>query len=258
MHGMAPQRGEIEAVAASLQASPPSADILICLLARLISRAVRTVAGRIAVGAADCSSEIAGAFTGDLSAEVLKDVGASAVIRQRRQHHGATDAIGAAKAKAARRAGLSVIICFGETNSQRLAGNALSACGDQIGLSVSEGMTASGTAIGYAPLWPIGSGHMPTFEQIIKVHAHIRERLAARLGTGGKKVRILYGGSVKPSSAHAILVLPEVGGVLVDGASPKSADFKTMFVAVPAVANHELAGFPIESVPNRSRCKEQP
>ena len=239
MNGLAPQLGEIEAIAASVKATPPSADILICLPATLIARAVQTAAGRIAIGGEDCSTEIAGAFTGDLSAEMLKGAGASAVIvghSERRQHHGETDAIVAAKAKAARRAGLLAIICIGETKSQRLAGKALSVCGDQIAGSVPEGMTASDTAIGYEPLWAIGSGHMPTPEEIIEVHAHIRECLAARLGTEGKKVRILYGGSVKPSNARAILALPEVGGVLVGGASLKAADFETIFGAVSAVA----------------------
>lgn len=239
MHGMAPQLGEIEVVAASMQATPPSADVLICLPATLIARAVQTAAGRIAIGGQDCSAEVAGAFTGDISAEMLKDAGASAVIvghSERRQHHGETDAIVAAKAKAARRAGLLAIICIGETDSQRRAGKALSVCGDQIAGSVPEGMTASDTAIGYEPLWAIGSGHMPTPEQIIEVHAHIRECLAARLGAEGKKVRILYGGSVKPSNARAILALPEVGGVLVGGASLKAADFQAIFRAVPVMA----------------------
>ncbi len=239
MHGMAPQLGEIEAVAASVEATPPSADVLICLPATLIARAVRTAARRIAIGGEDCSAEMAGAFTGDLSAEMLKDAGASAVIvghSERRQHHGETDGVVAAKAKAARRAGLLAIICIGETHSQRLAGNALSVCGDQIAGSVPEGMTSSDTAIGYEPLWAIGSGHMPTSEEIIEVHAHIRVCLVARLGTEGKKVRILYGGSVKPFNAGAILALPEVGGVLVGGASLKAADFKAIFRAIPPTA----------------------
>ena len=239
MHGMAPQLSEIEAVAASVAATPPSANVLICLPATLIARAVRTAARRIAIGGEDCSAEIAGAFTGDLSAEMLKDAGASAVIvghSERRQHHGETDGIVAAKAMAARRAGLLAIICIGETHSQRLAGNALSVCGDQIAGSVPEGMTSSNTAIGYEPLWAIGSGHMPTSQEIIEVHSHTRECLAARLGKEGKKVRILYGGSVKPSNARAILALPEVGGVLVGGASLKAADFKAIFRAIPVTA----------------------
>ncbi len=241
MHGMAPQLGEIEAVAASVKATSPSADVLICLPATLVARAAQTAAGRIAIGGEDCSPEIAGAFTGELSPEMLNDAGACAVNvghSERRQQHGETDAIVAAKAKAkaAQRGGLLAIICIGETNAQRLASHALSVCGNQITGSVPEGMTSSGIAIGYEPLWAIGSGNMPTPEQIIEVHAHIRECLAARLGTEGKKVRNLYGGSVKPSNARAILTLPEVGGVPVGGASLKAADFEAIFRAVPVIA----------------------
>jgi triosephosphate isomerase len=238
MHGMAPQLGEIEAVAASVKATPAPADVLICLPATLIARAVQTAAGRIAIGGEDCSPELAGAFTGDISAEMLQDAGASAVIvghSERRQHHGETDALVAAKAKAARRAGLLAIICIGETKTQRLAGEALSVVGDQIAGSVPEGMTSSDTVIAYEPLWAIGSGHTPTPTEIIEVHSHIRGCLAARLGPEGKKVRILYGGSVKPSNARTILALPEVGGALVGGASLKAAEFEAIFKAVPAM-----------------------
>ena len=239
MNGLAAQLGEIETIAASAKATPPLADILICPPATLIARAAQTAAGRIAIGGENCHTEIAGAFTGDVSAEMLKDAGASAVIvghSERRQHHGETDAIVAAKAKAARRAGLLAVICIGETKSQRLDGKALSVCGDQIAGSVPDGMTASVAAIGYEPLWAIGTGHMPTSEEIAEMHAHIRQCLLARLGADGKKVRILYGGSVKPSNAHDILVLPEVGGALVGGASLKAADFEAIFRAVSAKA----------------------
>ena len=239
MHGLAPQLGEIEAIAIFAKAAPTFADILICLPATLIARAVQTAAGRIAIGGEDCHTEITGAFTGDISAEMLKDAGASAVIvghSERRQHHGETDAIVAAKARAARRAGLLAIICIGETKSQRLDGKALSVCGDQIAGSVPDDMTASAVTIGYEPLWAIGSGHMPTSEEIAEMHAHIRQCLAVRLGTEGKEVRILYGGSVKPSNARDILALPEVGGALVGSASLKATDFEGIFRAVSANA----------------------
>ena len=239
MHGLAPQLGEIDAIAASVRASPPFADILICLPATLIARAVQTADGGIAIGGEDCSTEIAGAFTGDISAEMLKDAGASAVIvghSERRQHHGETDAIVAAKARAARRAGLLAIICIGETKSQRLDGKALSVCGDQIAGSVPEGMTASAIAIGYEPLWAIGTGHTPTSEQIAEVHATSASALSRVWARKGKEVRILYGGSVKPSNAREILALPEVGGALVGGASLKAADFEAIFRAVSAKA----------------------
>lgn len=239
MHGMSPQIDEIEAVAMSMKATQPPADVLICLPATLIARAVHAADGHFDVGGEDCSPEIAGAFTGDVSAEMLKDAGACAVLvghSERRQHHGETDADVAARAEAARRAGLLAIICIGETNSQRLAGKALAVCGEQIAGSVPEGMTASDAAIGYEPLWAIGSGRMPTIEEIIEVHAHIRKSLVARLGAQGKKVRILYGGSVKPTNARTILALPEVGGVLVGGASLKAADFNAIVGAVPVRA----------------------
>lgn len=237
MNGLAAQLGEIETIAASAKATPPLADILICPPATLIARAAQTAAGRIAIGGENCHTEIAGAFTGDVSAEMLKDAGASAVIvghSERRQHHGETDAIVAAKAKAARRAGLLAMICIGETKSQRLDGKALSVCGEQIAGSVPESMTSSAIAIGYEPLWAIGTGDTPTSEEIAEVHAHIRECLVARLGAEGKKVRILYGGSVKPANASEILALPEVGGALVGGASLKAADFEAIFRAVSA------------------------
>src|ERR1700722_9704255 len=169
MHGLAPQLGEIEAIAASVKATPPFADILICLPATLIARAAQTAGGRIAIGGEDCSAEVSGAFTGDISAELLKGAGAAAVIvghSERRQHPDETDAIVAAKAKAARRAGLLAIVCVGETNAQRADGKALSVCGDQIAGSVPEGMTSSDVGIGYEPLWAIGSGHLPTSEEI--------------------------------------------------------------------------------------------
>jgi triosephosphate isomerase len=239
MNGLAVQLGEIGAIASSVKVTPPVADILICPPATLIARAAQTAGGRICIGGEDCHTEIAGAFTGDVSAEMLKDAGASAVIvghSERRQHHGETDAIVAAKAKAARRAGLLAIICIGETKSQRLGGQALFVCGAQIAGSVPGGTTSSAIAIGYEPLWAIGTGHMPTSEEIAEMHAHIRECLVARLGAEGKKVRILYGGSVKPANARGILALPEVGGALVGGASLKAADFEAIFRAVSAKA----------------------
>jgi len=241
MHGLAPQLAEIEAIAASVKAVPPFADIVICLPATLIARAVQTAGGRMAIGGEDCSAEVSGAFTGDISAEMLKGAGAFAVIvghSERRQHHNETDAIVAAKAEAARRAGLLAIICIGETKSQRLDGKALSVCGDQIAGSVPEGMTASAVAIGYEPLWAIGTGYMPTAGEIAEMHSHIRQCLAARLGEQGKEMRILYGGSVKPSNAREILALPEVGGALVGGASLKAADFEGIIWAVPTEPDH--------------------
>jgi len=235
MHGLALQLGQIEAIAASVQALPPPADILICPPATLIARAALLAAGRIAIGGQNCHSEISGAFTGDLSAEMLNDAGASTVIvghSERRQRHGDTNAIVAAKAHAASRAGLSAIICVGETQAQRKNGQALAACAEQIEGSVPKHVTATSIAIGYEPLWAIGSGHAPSSKQIEAMHVHIRQCLVTHLGQRGKDVRILYGGSVNPSNAQRILALAEVGGALVGGASLKAADFEAIFRAV--------------------------
>ena len=190
MHGLGPQLGEIDAIAASVHATPPPAEVLICVPATLLSRAVQTAAGRIAVGGEDCHAEVAGAFTGDVSADMLKDAGATAVIvghSERRRYHHETDAMVAAKAKAAWQSGLSTIICVGETQEQRRADNALTVCSDQIAGSLPEGAAQScPMAIAYEPLWAIGSGHMPIPDEITEVHLHIRSCLAARLGTVGK------------------------------------------------------------------------
>lgn len=168
---------------------------------------------------------------------MLRDAGATAVIvghSERRRYHHETDAMVAAKAKAAWQSGLSTIICVGETQEQRRAGDALTVCGGQIAGSLPEGAARScPTAIAYEPLWAIGSGHMPTSDEIMEVHLHIRSCLAARLGTGGSTVRILYGGSVTSDNALDILTLPEVDGVLIGGASLKAADFDAVLRVVP-------------------------
>ena len=166
---------------------------------------------------------------------MFKDSGASAVITghsERRRDHGETNALVAAQGQAARRAGLLAIVCVGETQQQRADGDALSICGGQIVASVPTGMTDSDLAIGYEPLWAIGSGRVPTSHEIAQMHAHIRKCLVVHLGAEGKNVRILYGGSVNPSDAREILALPEVGGALVGGASLKAEDF--------AVRSHRL------------------
>jgi triosephosphate isomerase len=237
MNGLIADLTEIEAVCSSVAVSPPLADVMICLPATLIERGARIAGDRIGIGGEDCHAEIDGPFTGDISAEMLKDAGASAVIvghSERRQNHGETDAIVLTKARAARRAELLAIICIGETTSQRGDGKALSVCGEQIARSVPKDATSSSVVIGYEPLWAIGTGHMPTSEEITEMHAHIRKCLGARLGAQGGEVRILYGGSVKPSNARDILALPEVGGALVGGASLKATDFEAIFRAAPA------------------------
>ncbi|HEY4942020.1 MAG TPA: triose-phosphate isomerase [Rhizomicrobium sp.] len=226
MNGLAAELAQIAALAKGL--TSPGCDVLICPPATLIARAVAAAAGtQIAIGGQDCRAEISGAFTGDVSAEMLRDAGATAVIvghSERRQYHGETDALVAAKAKAAWRAGLLAIICIGETEAERDAGKAYDICKAQIAGSVPAGATAANTAIAYEPVWAIGTGKTPTSVEIVQMHAHIKACLAAPL-------RILYGGSVKPSNAREILGLADVGGALVGGASLKAADFLTIVEA---------------------------
>ena len=237
MNGLAAQLREIEALSISVAASRPLADVLICIPATLIERGSRVAAGRIGIGGEDCHADREGPFTGDVSAEMLKDAGASAVIvghSERRQNHGETDAMVLAKARAARRAELLAIICVGETASQRSEGRALSVCSDQIAHSVPEDATSSSIVIGYEPLWAIGSGVTPSDEQIAQAHAHIRQCLSARIGCEGRSVRILYGGSVNPANAVEVLASPDVDGALVGGASLNASDFEAIVLAAAA------------------------
>jgi len=230
MNGLSGALGEIEAVARAVAAERPAADILICPPATLIARAVNAASGRIAIGGQDCHAEKSGAFTGDISAEMLRDAGATAVIlghSERRQHHGETDDQVAAKARAAWRAGLLGIVCVGETEAQRDDGEALNVVARQIAGSRPGGAGPGITAIAYEPVWAIGTGRTPTLAEITQMHAHIRKCL------GSGQIRILYGGSVKPSNAAEILAAPDVGGALVGGASLNSSDFREIFSTMP-------------------------
>src|SRR5580698_5956541 len=235
MNGTSASLAQIEKVAAAVKANPPAADLLICPPATLIERAAKTAAGRIAIGGQDCHAEISGAFTGDVSAEMLKDAGASHVIvghSERRQYHGETDALVAAKAKAAWRAGLTAIICVGETLKQREGGEHNPVCHSQILGSVPEGATAQNTVVAYEPVWAIGTGKTPTNDDIAAMHNHLRKSLEGHCGPAGAQILIQYGGSVKPSNAAEILSLPNVGGALVGGASLKATDFLGIIAAV--------------------------
>ena len=226
MNGVAADLAQIEALARG--AKSPHCDILICPPATLVARAAAAASGTsVAIGGQDCHAEKSGAFTGDVSAGMLRDAGATAVIvghSERRQYHAETDAVVAAKARAAWSAGLMAIICIGETEAQRDAGQADDVCKTQLAGSVPAGATSANTAIAYEPVWAIGTGKTPTNAEIAQMHAHIKASLAAPL-------RILYGGSVKPSNAKEILALADVGGALVGGASLKASDFLTIVEA---------------------------
>jgi len=228
MNGLASSLAELSSLKAALAARPPACDVLVCPPVTLLARAADAAAGAFAVGAQDCHARPGGAYTGDISAEMLADAGASFVIvghSERRQQHAERNADVAAKAQAAWRAGLTAIICIGESQAQRYAGDANAVCADQLDGSVPGGATAANTVIAYEPVWAIGTGKTPTTVEIASMHAHIRSALTRRLGGAGRGVRILYGGSVKPDNAAEILNLPEVGGALVGGASLKASDF---------------------------------
>jgi triosephosphate isomerase len=231
MHGLQAQLAEIAAMAHSIHHKPDDIDVLVCLPATLIAGAVQVAGGRIQIGGEDCSAEEAGPFTGDIDAEMLRDAGATSVIlghSERRQGHHETDAMVAAKAKAAWRHDLASIICIGETEAQRRDGNALKVCGDQLAASLPTMPAGTRTSVAYEPLWAIGSGTQPTRDEIVEVLVHVRATLKARLGSEARSIRLLYGGSVNPSNAQAILDTPHVDGVLIGSASLLAADFNAI------------------------------
>jgi triosephosphate isomerase len=204
-------------------------DLLVCAPATLIACfAARARNSPVAIGAQDCHAEASGAFTGDISAEMLKDAGASAVIvghSERRTYHKETNADVRAKALAAWRAGLVAIVCVGETRAEREAGRTIAVVGEQLAGSLPDGANAANLVVAYEPVWAIGTGLTPTPDDVAEVHSFIRERLVSRFGTEGQAIRILYGGSVKPSNAGELLRVDNVNGALVGGASLKAADF---------------------------------
>ena len=200
-----------------------------CPPATLLADFATAVAGSpVRIGAQDCHAEPAGAFTGDMSAEMLEDAGASAVIvghSERRTYHEETDADVRKKALAARRAGLLAIVCVGETRAEREAGRALAVVGTQLDGSLPDGATAENLVVAYEPVWAIGTGLTPTPGDVAEMHGFIRQRLGGRFGAQGQGMRILYGGSVKPANAKELMSVADVDGALVGGASLKADEF---------------------------------
>jgi triosephosphate isomerase len=234
MNGLAASLDEAARIAEGAEALKDGVDAMLCPPATLIAQ-MRWRTGKTAllIGGQDCHPKASGAHTGDVSAEMLKDAGASAVIvghSERRTDHGETDLIVRAKADAARRSGLTAIICIGETEKERDSGETLAVVTRQLAGSVPDG-TPNDIVIAYEPVWAIGTGRTPSAADIAQVHAHIRGKLTERFRTDGRNVRILYGGSMKPDNAAAILAIPEVNGGLVGGASLKSADFLAILQA---------------------------
>lgn len=204
-------------------------DVMICPPATLVAALAQEAAGsRLLVGGQDCHAKASGANTGDIAAEMLADAGAKAVIvghSERRMDHGELDAEIRAKAEAAHRAGLIAIICVGETAGERAIGLTLKVVGRQLAAAVPKGATAANTVIAYEPVWAIGTGLTPTAGDVEQVHRFIRGVLTDRFKSEGGKIRILYGGSVKPSNAAELMAVANVNGALVGGASLKAADF---------------------------------
>jgi len=204
-------------------------DLLVCPPATLVQLAAHGLIGSgIVVGGQDCHAKASGAHTGDISPAQLRDAGATHVIlghSERRQDHAETDAQVAAKAAAAIAAGLVPIVCVGETRAEREAGRAEAVVGAQLAASLPPGFAAAGGAVAYEPIWAIGTGLTPTEAEVAAMHKFIRTRLADSFGLAGRATKILYGGSVKPANAAALLALPDVGGALVGGASLVAEDF---------------------------------
>src|SRR6202790_2689432 len=230
MNGLRSFRVEFEAMLAGAADVAAKADLLVCppatLIAEFAERARRSE--RLAVGAQDCHPKASGAHTRDISAEMLADAGARAIIvghSERRADHGETDVLVRQKAEAVWRAGLTAIVCIGETQYQRDAGQTLDICRGQLNLSVPDNAKAGNLVVAYEPVWAIGTGVTPTVGDVEQIHQFIRDLLMARFNGEGARIRILYGGSVKPSNAAELMAVANVNGALVGGASLKGADF---------------------------------
>jgi triosephosphate isomerase len=231
MNGLRESLREAQALAERIKTGRDiGGDAMICPPATLIAEFAGALGDTpIAIGGQDCHAEISGAHTGDLAAEMLADAGASAVIvghSERRADHGESDGMVLAKAQATHRARLTAIVCVGETEDERKAGETLTVVGRQIAGSVPAGANADNTIIAYEPVWAIGTGLTPTVEDVEEVHAFIRSELEKIAASGAAgSMRILYGGSVKPDNAAELMAAANVDGALVGGASLKAADF---------------------------------
>ncbi|MGE7198321.1 triose-phosphate isomerase [Brevundimonas naejangsanensis] len=229
MNGLGASLAEAEALEKALKEQAAACRVALCPPATLIDRMAQTLKGGVVeIGGQDCHAETSGAYTGSVSAGMVRDAGASLVIlghSERRAGFGETDADVAAKVEAALAVGLEPIICIGETLQEREAGQAVEVVSRQVAGSLPASLAGKAFAVAYEPVWAIGTGLTPTLEQIEEVHAAVRAAMVAKLGEGGRAAPILYGGSVKPSNAREILAVAEVGGALVGGASLKADDF---------------------------------
>ena len=234
MNGTGKQLGEVRKLVTAVNRKKPSADVMICPPATLLSRMAALKPKGVALGGQDCHADIEGAHTGDISADMLKEAGAKAVIvghSERRADYGERDKAVRAKVDAAHRAGLMAIMCVGESLKQRKAGETLKIVQAQLRGSLPAVCTAKNTVIAYEPVWAIGSGLTPTVAQVEEVHTALRKALVRRFGDEGAKMRILYGGSVKPANATELMSVPNVNGALVGGASLAAKDFYGILTA---------------------------
>lgn len=235
MNGLSSDLDEVRALTAAMELRAPACRVVICPPASLIERLSTAADGsRLEVGGQDCRPERQGAFTGDVSAEMLADAGARLVIlghSERRAGFGETDALVAAKVEASVQAGLEPIICVGETLAERESGKAVEVVTAQVRRSLPAALAGTSFAVAYEPVWAIGTGLTPSIDQIEEIHSAIRSTLVELFGDPGLQPPILYGGSVKPSNAKEILQAREVGGALVGGASLKARDFLAIIEA---------------------------
>ena len=229
MNGLKASMAEFEAMLAGAPVLAGKADLLVCPPATLVAAFADKARGKgVAIGAQDCHPKPAGAHTGDVSAEMLTDAGATAIIvghSERRADHGESDDLVRRKAEAAWRAGLTAIVCIGETQAQRDSGQTLGICGGQLTGSLPDSATSANLVVAYEPVWAIGTGLTPTTADVEQVHRFIRGVLTDRFKGEGAGIRILYGGSVKPSNAAELMAVANVNGALVGGASLKASDF---------------------------------
>jgi triosephosphate isomerase len=230
MNGLTASLAELKAMREAVDAGKAgAAELAVCPPATLLAQAAWALkGGKVSLGAQDCHAKDSGAFTGDIAAPMIKDAGAQYVIvghSERRQYHGETDAAVKAKAEAALKSGLIAIVCVGETRAEREAGKAIEVVSTQVRGSLPAGGAPETVVVAYEPVWAIGTGLTPTPADVAEVHAAIRKLLGEVYGAAGAKLRILYGGSVKPSNAKELLGLANVDGALVGGASLKAVDF---------------------------------
>jgi triosephosphate isomerase len=229
MNGLTASVAELGKILTGAAGLAGKAELMVCPPATLVARFAEAARGSpVLIGGQDCHAAASGAHTGDIAAEMLADAGARAVIvghSERRTDHHETDAEVRAKALAAWRAGLTAIVCVGEQRAEREGGKTLAAVGRQLDGSLPDGASAASLVVAYEPVWAIGTGLTPTPADVAEVHGFIRKRLEARFGGEGGGMRILYGGSVKPSNAKELLGVEQVNGALVGGASLKAEDF---------------------------------